>query len=123
MIVISSPNNFSKNNEVITPATTPLKRKNVVDTREQAMTMIACSMDTTGLKTAISKEDAEKLLSTFKDVKDTASYAQQNIVKCIHAGLVSGRSEGLIAPKENITRAELAQITDKLLQKSQVIDH
>jgi hypothetical protein len=39
----------------------------------------------------------------------------------VKAGIVSGRSGKLIAPKDNITRAEVAVIVQRLLRNSKLI--
>jgi hypothetical protein len=43
------------------------------------------------------------------------------IAACLKAGIVSGRGGRLIAPKDNITRAEVAAIVQRLLRKSGLI--
>ncbi|HBV99409.1 MAG TPA: hypothetical protein DEF36_20515 [Desulfotomaculum sp.] len=40
---------------------------------------------------------------------------------CVRAGIVSGKSGHLLAPEDNITRAEVVVIIKKLLQKSNLI--
>jgi endo-1,4-beta-xylanase len=46
----------------------------------------------------------------FRDASTLADYARSSIVKCVKAGLVTGRSGKLFAPKDNITRAETSVI-------------
>ena len=40
---------------------------------------------------------------------------------CVKADIVKGRGNKLVAPKSNITRAEVAVIVRNLLQKSKLI--
>jgi CubicO group peptidase (beta-lactamase class C family) len=47
--------------------------------------------------------------------------SRSGIAKCIEAGLVTGKNGNLIAPKDNITRAETAVIVRRLLQQSDLI--
>jgi mannan endo-1,4-beta-mannosidase len=89
-------------------------------TREQAMTVIANAMKITGLKADLENGEAEKLLAAFTDSDKTAAWAKESVASCIKTGLVQGSKAGL-APKNNITRAELAEIIMKLLQKSNLI--
>lgn len=91
-------------------------------TREQAMSMIARAMKITGLP-VVSGEEAEttKLLGRFGDLAQSASWAQKSIATCVKAGVVAGKSENMLAPKDEITRAEAAVIVQRLLQKSGLI--
>ncbi|WP_379137824.1 S-layer homology domain-containing protein, partial [Paenibacillus sp. sgz500958] len=90
-------------------------------TREQAMTMITRAMSITGLASDITATEAEKLLSGFGDAEGIAGYARNSIAACVQLGIVSGRTSHLVAPKEHITRAEVAVIVQRLLQKSNLI--
>ncbi len=90
-------------------------------TREQAMTMIARAMNITGLKVEFETGEVDKLLAGFEDVDKSASYAKNSISACIKTGIISGKNGNLIAPKDNITRAEVAIIVQRLLQKSNLI--
>lgn len=90
-------------------------------TREQAMTMIARAMNITGLKADLASGDVEKLLAGFTDGNNAADYAKTNIAACVKTGIVAGRGNNLVAPKDNITRAEVAAIVRRLLQKSKLI--
>ncbi|WP_379316564.1 RCC1 domain-containing protein [Paenibacillus puldeungensis] len=90
-------------------------------TREQAMTMIARVMNITGLHVSFADGEIGKLLSEFADADKSAQYAAGSIASCVQAGLVTGREDYRIAPKENITRAEVAAIVKRLLQKSKLI--
>ncbi|HBV99394.1 MAG TPA: hypothetical protein DEF36_20435, partial [Desulfotomaculum sp.] len=90
-------------------------------TREQAMTMIARAMKITGLKAELESGEEEKLLSVYEDGEVAAEYARSSIAKCIKTGVVSGKSSTEIAPKESISRAEVAVMVKRLLQKSGLI--
>ncbi len=90
-------------------------------TREQAMTMIAKAMKLTSLKGELSEGELQKLLGAFKDGGKTAAYAKESIAACVKTGIVLGKTGSTLAPKENITRAEVAVIVRKLLQKADLI--
>jgi hypothetical protein len=85
-------------------------------TREQAMTMIARAMKITGLSAGTLSD-----LSAFQDAADISTYALDSVAACVSAGLVNGRDNDAIAPKAGITRAEIASIVQRLLQKSALI--
>lgn len=90
-------------------------------TREQAMTIIARAMTITKLDTSIDASDASSLLAGFKDVSSVSSYAKEGISACVSSGIVNGKSSNTIAPQDNIIRAEVAVIVERLLQKSELI--
>ena len=58
----------------------------------------------------------------FEDASDISAYAAEGVEACVSAGLVTGRSESSIAPQAQITRAEVAVIVQRLLQKSGLIN-
>lgn len=90
-------------------------------TREQAMAMVSRAMSTTGLKVDFAAGEAENLLAGFGDADQAAEYAKNGIAACIKTGIVTGRNGNQIAPKDNITRAEVAVMVRNLLQKSGLI--
>ena len=90
-------------------------------TREQAMTMIARAMKTTRLEAGIKDKDIDTILSGFGDSAQAAAYAKESIAACVNTEIVSGKLGRLLAPKDEITRAEVAVIIRRLLQKSNLI--
>ncbi|WP_164716673.1 S-layer homology domain-containing protein [Paenibacillus whitsoniae] len=88
-------------------------------TREQAMVMITKAMRITGLTSKTS--DTITALNSYADAEQLSSWARDSVADSIQAGLVSGRSSGHLAPKDYITRAEVAAIMQRLLQKSELI--
>ncbi|WP_051280375.1 S-layer homology domain-containing protein, partial [Anaerovorax odorimutans] len=90
-------------------------------TREQAMVMVARAMKLTGIKYNLTEEEINKQLSKFMDSDLASSYAESSIAACIETGLVSGKSDTKVAPKDYITRAEVAATIERLLQKSGLI--
>ena len=85
-------------------------------TREQAMTMIARAMKITELSAELTAD-----INTFNDASEISSYAQEGVTACVSAGVVNGRDKNTIAPKAEITRAEIAVIVQRLLKKSALI--
>lgn len=91
-------------------------------TREQAMTIISKAMALTGLKDEkFDVEIIESLLSSFSDAGEASSWSREQIAACIKMGIVGGRSADELAPKAHVTRAEVAVMIQKLLQKSNLI--
>ncbi|MFH5186592.1 X2-like carbohydrate binding domain-containing protein [Paenibacillus sp. TAB 01] len=87
-------------------------------TREQAMTMIAKAMLLTDLHTEAS---VVNMLDGFQDGSNVSVWAKNSVVECLQAGIVSGRSSTEFAPKAFISRAEVAVLVQRLLQKSNLI--
>ncbi|KWX87220.1 hypothetical protein AMQ83_14430 [Paenibacillus riograndensis] len=90
-------------------------------TREQAMAIIAKAMKLTSLKDKLPVQSSAELLSPFKDASKISPWAQSGAADSIEAGIVSGRSASELAPQAYITRAEVAAIVQRLLQKSTLI--
>lgn len=101
------------NEETFTPNTTI--------TREQAMTMIARAMEITGLNAELANDEGGKLLEVYSDRAAVSAYATDSIAKCVKTGVVSGRENNTLAPKAYVTRAEVAVMAERLLQKSDLI--
>jgi len=90
-------------------------------TREQAMVIIAKAMTLAGLTADVSPADAEKTLASFSDADDVSEWARSGVAAGLKAGIVSGRDGDRIAPGESISRAEVAALVRRLLQKSGLI--
>jgi hypothetical protein len=90
-------------------------------TREQATTMIARAMKITGLDAKLTNGEISQLLSAFSDGTSASAYAKENIAACLKAGITSGTSDTTVSPKADITRAEVAVMVQRLLQKSGLI--
>ncbi|MEK4508269.1 cadherin-like beta sandwich domain-containing protein [Paenibacillus sp. FSL K6-2524] len=90
-------------------------------TREQAMMIISKAMTLTGLKDRLPVQDAIVTLRPFADEGQVASWAQSDVAACILAGIITGRSDGTIAAKVSVTRAEVTIMLQQLLKKSDLI--
>ncbi|MDD4047529.1 MAG: S-layer homology domain-containing protein [Clostridia bacterium] len=89
-------------------------------THEQAMAMVANAMKLTGLKADLNGT-VEKLFTTCSNEKQTSKWAKESVDACVATGVVLEKSNIILAPKDNITRAEVAVIIQQLLQKSNLI--
>ncbi len=90
-------------------------------TREQAMTIIARAMKITGLTIALTGSDVSALIGAYTDGASASDYAEDSIAVCLKAAIVTGTSDSTIAPKDNVTRAEVAVMIERLLLKSELI--
>lgn len=90
-------------------------------TREQAMTMLARAMDITGLEAGLTDQEVGKLLEAYSDGSAISSYARYSVAVCLKTGITSGTSAKTLSPGDKITRAEIAVMVERLLQKSNLI--
>lgn len=90
-------------------------------TREQAMIIIARAMSLAGLNPVLASGEANSLIKGFKDCRYISGYAEDSIAACIKIGIIAGINNKELAPGENLTRAETAQIVRQLLVKSGLI--
>lgn len=90
-------------------------------TREQAMAMLSKAMTLTCLQTELLGQETNAALAPYKDAANVSDWAKKSIADCLRAGIVSGRNETELAPKAFITRAEMAVMIQRFLQKSELI--
>jgi hypothetical protein len=90
-------------------------------TRQQAAAMAARAMKLAGLKAGLADGEAGKLLAGFEDSAQTASWAKDSLAACVKTGILAGKSGKLLAPGDEITRAEVAVMLERLLKKSGLI--
>ena len=75
-------------------------------TREQFFTVFA---------RAIGIPEADTCTLTFDDMDQLSSWAQGRVYGLINAGYVNGMSATELAPKDNITRAQVAKVLDRAI--------
>ena len=90
-------------------------------TREQAMVIIAKAMEITKLIETLGGKPGEHPLHTYADADQISNWAKDGVTKALQANIISGRSHTELAPKANITRAEVALIVERLLQESKLL--
>ena len=97
-------------------------RPNDKITREQAMLILSKAMDVTGLSGQNVSQNVANILSAFSDTHSISNWALNGAAQSVSAGIINGRSSELLASKAYISRAEVAVIVQRLLQKSKLID-
>jgi len=90
-------------------------------TREQAMTILARAMKLTGLSVTLTDSEASALLANYTDAGLVSDYAKAGAAACIKTGVVSGTTASTLSPTDSVTRAEVAAMVQRLLQKSGLI--
>jgi hypothetical protein len=83
--------------------------------------MIARAMRITGLKSEMNDSEISALIANYADGTAASDYAKTSIATCLKTGVITGRTSDTIAPKDCITRAEVAVIVQRLLKKSDLI--
>ena len=86
------------------------------------MTILARALSLTDINTDITEEEVNTILAPFSDNQKIADDAKRYIALSVKTGLVTGRSNQMIAPADNITRAEVAVIIERFLKTSKLID-
>lgn len=94
---------------------------NELITREQAMTMIARAMKITGIKSSLTDSEVSALLANYTDGASVSGYTKTSVANCLETGVVTGMSSTALSPKANVTRAEVAVMVQRMLQKSGLI--
>lgn len=67
-------------------------------------------------------QSAENVPLAFSDVDTVANWAQDGVANSVSAEIVSGRGHDALEPKAFVTRAEVALMVQRLLQKSDLIN-
>jgi len=96
-------------------------RPNDQITREQATLMISKAMKITNLQNKLERLSSDDLLQPFKDASNVSSWAKSGVLDTIRANIITGRGNGQLAPKAQVTRAEAAMIIRQLLRESGLI--
>ncbi len=86
------------------------------------MTIVARAMALTGLETDVTDANSDDLLGAYADQNSIAAYAKTAIATCLDAGIANGSIDTTLFPKGNVTRAQVAAMVARLLQKSNLID-
>ena len=90
-------------------------------TREQAMVIMAKAMAITGLAEKIERLPDELVLGGYRDAGKVSVWARSEAALNLQAGIVTGRGDAELAPQAVITRAEVAVMAQRLLQRSGLI--
>ncbi|MNW65305.1 Endo-1,4-beta-xylanase A precursor [compost metagenome] len=83
--------------------------------------MLANAMRLTGLQDKQSGTSTSTVLGSFKDAAAVSTWAHSSVADSVQAGIVSGRGATELAPKQHMTRAEVAAIIQRLLHQSGLI--
>ena len=87
-------------------------------TREDAMVIIARVANMLNLSANVN----ESALAGFSDSDQISGYAKNAVALAVSLGIVNGNSNGTLAPKAELSRAEFAVIIERLLGLAGLID-
>jgi hypothetical protein len=90
-------------------------------TREEAATLVLRAMKLAGMKVEYTDEELQNEIDKFVDKADIHDWAKKPIAICAINGLIVRNDQNQFLPKANITRAELAVIMKKMLEKADLI--
>lgn len=88
--------------------------------REEAMAIMEKAAQIAGIKTQLNSGEAAQVLARFSDGSNVDNWAQDAVASCIKAGIVQG-SDGRIKSQDNISRAEVAALIERMLKKAGLI--
>lgn len=92
-------------------------------TREEAMSIITRAINFTKLNDKVLDKDKNLKPLKFNDSSNISKFAKESVDFCISSGIVRGKTDKLIAPKDFITRAEATVIIQRILQTSNLINN
>ena len=90
-------------------------------TREQAMAILARAMKLTNDGVTLTDSEVNSVLAGYTDGAAVSAYAQHSVASCLKAGIVTGTTATTLSPKTSVTRAEVAGMVQRLLEKSELI--
>lgn len=79
-------------------------------TRQDACTVICRFARYLGIDTEIEDGEIQTTLDVFDDADSISAYAQGSMAWCVKNGIISGKNAATLAPLDNISRAQIAQI-------------
>gem|GEM_PF-3965273 len=84
-------------------------------TRQEMAAMVAQAMKAAGKEAALTAGEVASILGEFADQGEIAAWAQEAAAVAAKEGIISGRGNGMYAPKANATRAEGFAMVRRLL--------
>ena len=85
--------------------------------REEAMVMYATAMDIADIL-----ENRADKLNTYKDKEDVSSWATSSVRRVVNSQIFNGKGEGILAPKDTLTKAEALTAVRNLLLQAELIN-
>ena len=96
-------------------------RSNKEITREEAMAIMIRAVKVAGMEVSLDEAEINSLLSGYTDNGSISSWAREHVAMCIKLGIVEGRNDKTIAPKDSISIAEMAVMIERLLRAMDLI--
>ncbi len=96
-------------------------RPNALITRREAAVVLARAAAIAKLRTDVTTEEMDRLLSAFSDGDKAAGWSRASIAAAVHLNLLQGHG-GKLDLEANLTRAETAALVRRLLRTANLID-
>ncbi len=90
-------------------------------TREEAAALLVRAMKIAGLKTDYTEIELQQELNRFVDEEEIGAWAREVVAICVKNDMIVGNERGEFMPQEKMTRAQLAAIMMRMLQKAELI--
>ncbi len=113
--------NTAQSHDLIKGATNNMFNPKENISREDAMVLIDRMMHVVGIDFEMNEEEVEDELYTFSDNATISDYARMSVAKCIKGELVTGVSASDLAPKDEMTRGQVATIIQRILKQAELI--
>jgi len=75
----------------------------------------------TGIEPLTDAGGVNSLLTSYTDASSVSAYAENSVAICLGTGIINGTDKTIIAPRDYVTRAEVAVIMQRLLENSDLI--
>ncbi|WP_176560260.1 S-layer homology domain-containing protein [Brevibacillus dissolubilis] len=95
-------------------------RPNQEISRQEAMVLIARAMKLVGMQNTMPQEEIDRVLASYSDSQQISSWARESVALCVTSGIAVGNHNKLM-PEGSITRAQMATMIMRLLQKAQYV--
>ena len=90
-------------------------------TREEAMAMMIRAMKVAGMEVSLDESEINSLLSGYGDNSNISPWAREYVAMCTKLGIVEGRNDKKIAPKDSISMAEMAVMIHRMFETADLI--
>ncbi|WP_421616812.1 S-layer homology domain-containing protein [Brevibacillus sp. TJ4] len=91
-------------------------------TREEGIAMIARAYRLIRPEASIREAEIQSVLVAYNDAAEVSAWAQEAVALMIDTGILAGKEENQLKPKDHMTRSEVVTLLEKLLKHAQMIN-
>ncbi|HAA89566.1 MAG: S-layer domain-containing protein [Thermoanaerobacterales bacterium 50_218] len=85
-------------------------------TRQEMAVMVVRALKRCGVDVGVTGEQKEQIYSGYTDADQVSEWAKDAVAVCLKKGIIRGRTQSMIAPMSNATRAEAVVVLKNLLE-------